>query len=78
MDTATEERILSGLAEVMRGRTSILISHRVSTVRSADRIIVLDRGRIVEQGTHAELIAAGGYYADLYQKQLLEEELEAI
>jgi ATP-binding cassette subfamily B protein len=78
VDTATEERILSGLAEVMRGRTSILISHRVSTVRSADRIIVLDRGRIVEQGTHAELIAAGGYYADLYQKQLLEEELEAI
>jgi ATP-binding cassette subfamily B protein len=78
VDTLTEERILSGLAEVMRGRTSIVISHRVSTVRQADRIIVLDGGRIVEQGTHAELIGAGGYYADLYQKQLLEEELEAI
>ncbi len=62
----------------MRGRTSILISHRVSTVRQADRIIVLEAGRIVEQGTHAELLVAGGYYADLYQKQLLEEELEAI
>jgi ATP-binding cassette subfamily B protein len=78
VDTLTEERILSGLAEVMRGRTSILISHRVSTVRQAGRIIVLDGGRIVEQGAHAELIEAGGYYAGLYQKQLLEEELEAI
>jgi ATP-binding cassette subfamily B protein len=78
VDTLTEERILSGLAEVMRGRTSLLISHRVSTVRQADRIIVLDGGRIVEQGAHAELIEAGGYYAGLYQKQLLEEELEAI
>jgi len=78
VDTVTEERILRGLEEVMRGRTTILISHRVSTVRQADRIIVLDRGQVVEQGTHAELIAAGGYYADLYQKQLLEEELEAI
>ncbi len=78
VDTLTEERILTGLAEVMRGRTSILISHRVSTVRQADRIVVLSAGRIVEQGTHATLIEAGGYYADLYQKQLLEEELEAI
>ncbi len=78
VDTLTEERILSGLAEVMRGRTVILISHRVSTVRLADRIVVLEKGAIVEQGTHAELAAAGGYYADLYQKQLLEEELEAI
>jgi ATP-binding cassette subfamily B protein len=78
VDTLTEERILTGLAEVMRGRTSILISHRVSTVRQADRIIVLSAGRIVEQGTHAALVEAGGYYAGLYQKQLLEEELEAI
>jgi ATP-binding cassette subfamily B protein len=78
VDTLTEERILQGLAGVMEGRTSILISHRVSTVRQADRIIVLEAGRIVEQGTHAELLLAGGYYADLYQKQLLEEELEAI
>jgi ATP-binding cassette subfamily B protein len=78
VDTLTEERILEGLASVMRGRTTILISHRVSTVRNASRIFVLEHGEIVEQGSHAELIANGGYYADLYQKQLLEEELEAI
>jgi ATP-binding cassette, subfamily B, multidrug efflux pump len=78
VDTLTEERILSGLAAVMQGRTTILISHRVSTVQNASRIFVLEHGEIVEQGTHAELIANGGYYADLYQKQLLEEELEAI
>jgi ATP-binding cassette subfamily B protein len=78
VDTETEERILSRLAEVFRGRTVILISHRVSTIRQADRIIVLDRGEIVEQGTHLELVARGGYYADLHQKQLLEEELDAI
>jgi ATP-binding cassette, subfamily B, multidrug efflux pump len=78
VDTLTEERILTHLAGVMRGRTVILISHRVSTVRQAGRIVVLERGRIVEQGSHAELVAAGGYYAELTQKQTLEEELEAI
>jgi len=78
VDTLTEESILGHLAAIMRGRTVILISHRVSTVRGADRIVVLSGGRIVEDGTHAGLIRAGGYYADLAQKQALEEELEAI
>jgi len=75
VDTATEERILSHLKVVMRDRTSILISHRVSTVKFADQIIVLKGGEIVERGTHDELARRDGYYADLYQKQLLEEEL---
>ena len=78
VDTMTEERILTHLADVMRGRTVILISHRVSTVRQADFIVVLEKGRIVERGTHADLVANGGYYADLSRKQMLEEELEAI
>ena len=78
VDTLTEESILTHLAGVMRGRTVILISHRVSTVRLANRIVVLAGGQIVEQGTHAELISNGGYYAELSQKQMLEEELEAI
>lgn len=78
VDTMTEERILNALQDTMRDRTTILISHRVSTVRNADRIFVIEDGRLAEQGTHTELIGRGGYYADLYQKQLLEEELEAI
>jgi ATP-binding cassette, subfamily B, multidrug efflux pump len=78
VDTLTEERILTGLAAMMRGRTTILISHRVSTVQNASQIFVIEHGEVAEQGTHAELIQNGGYYADLYQKQLLEEELEAI
>jgi ATP-binding cassette, subfamily B, multidrug efflux pump len=78
VDTLTEERILHSLEDVMRGRTTILISHRVSTVQNADRIFVIEHGEVAEQGTHAELIRTGGYYSDLYQKQLLEEELETI
>jgi ATP-binding cassette, subfamily B, multidrug efflux pump len=78
VDTLTEERILQGLGDVMQGRTAILISHRISTVQNASRIFVIERGEVAEHGTHAELIQTGGYYADLYQKQLLEEELEII
>jgi ATP-binding cassette subfamily B protein len=78
VDTATEERILSELSRVMHGRTTILISHRVSTIRNADRIFVIEHGELVAEGSHAELLERGGYYADLYEKQLLEEELEAI
>jgi len=78
VDTHTEEKILNHLREVMRGRTTIFISHRVSTVQNADQIAVLHGGRIVEYGTHDELLARHGYYADLYDKQLLEEELAEV
>jgi ATP-binding cassette subfamily B multidrug efflux pump len=78
VDTHTEDKILNHLREVMQGRTTIFISHRVSTVRNADRIAVLHDGRIVEQGTHEELLALNGYYNDLYNKQLLEEELAEV
>lgn len=76
VDTQTEEKILGRLRDVMRGRTTILIAHRTSTVRDADQIVVIKDGAIIESGTHDELLSRGGYYADLYQKQLLEEELE--
>ncbi len=77
VDTYTEEKILVRLRGVMRDRTSLIVSHRISTVRDADLICVLDEGGIVEQGTHDELLALGGEYADLYERQLLEEELAA-
>jgi ATP-binding cassette, subfamily B, multidrug efflux pump len=78
VDTQTEDKILNHLREIMRGRTTIFISHRVSTVRNADAIAVLHQGRIVELGTHDQLIARNGYYTDLYNKQLLEEELAEV
>jgi len=78
VDTHTEDRILNHLREIMHGRTTIFISHRVSTVRNADRIAVLHDGQIVEYGTHDELIDRNGYYTELYNKQLLEEELETV
>lgn len=78
VDTYTEEEILKRLRGVMKGRTSIIISHRISTVKDADQIVVLDDGKIAERGTHDELVALGGIYAELHQKQLLEEELDQL
>ena len=77
VDTHTEEEILQRLSRVMRQRTSIIVSHRVSTVRGADQIVVLEHGRVAESGTHDSLVRHGGLYAELYRKQLLEEELAA-
>ena len=77
VDTYTEEEILGHLRRIMRGRTSLIVSHRVSTVKDADLIVVLEDGRIAERGTHDSLITRGGLYAELYEKQLLEEELAA-
>ena len=78
VDTRTEEEILTKLKEFMIDRTSVIISHRISTVKDADRIFVLDKGKIVEQGPHSELVDLDGIYADIYRKQLLEEELKEI
>ena len=78
VDTNTEEEILIKLKNFMKGRTSIIISHRISTVKNADNIIVLDEGKIAEQGNHDQLVALEGIYADLHQKQLLEEELKEL
>ena len=77
VDTQTEEELLARLRGVMRQRTSLIVSHRISTVRDADQILVLDEGRVVERGTHADLVKRNGLYAALHRKQLLEEELAA-
>ncbi|HVR38364.1 MAG TPA: ABC transporter ATP-binding protein [Thermoanaerobaculia bacterium] len=78
VDTQTEERILNSLRNIRKGRTVLIVSHRVSSVKDADAIVVIDEGRIVERGSHDSLIAKGGYYADLYRRQTLEEEIEEI
>ena len=78
VDTKTEEEILQELKSIMKGRTSIIITHRISTVMAANNIIVLSGGEIKEEGTHNELIAKKGLYYDIHQKQLLEEEISGI
>jgi ABC-type multidrug transport system ATPase subunit len=76
VDTYTESEILRRLRGVMKERTSIVVAHRISTVKDADEILVLDEGRVAERGTHRELLEHGGLYAQMYRRQLLEEELQ--
>ncbi|HMA38117.1 MAG TPA: ATP-binding cassette domain-containing protein, partial [Chloroflexia bacterium] len=76
IDTQTQAEILGGLQQVLAGRTSILIAHRISTVKAADQIIVVEAGRVLEQGQHAELLARGGVYAQMYRRELLSQELD--
>ena len=76
IDTSTQSQILAGLQTVLAGRTSLIIAHRISTVKAADQILVLDDGRVVEQGRHAELVASKGLYAQMYRRELLSQELE--
>jgi len=78
VDTHTEERILGSLRKLREGRTVVIVSHRISSVKDADEIVVLDEGRVVERGSHDQLMRTGGFYADLYRRQALEEELEEI
>jgi ATP-binding cassette subfamily B protein len=76
VDIQTEERILDGLERFLHGRTTILVTHRIAPLRRADRIVVLERGKVAEIGTHATLLSRGGIYASLYRQRELEEELE--
>jgi ATP-binding cassette subfamily B protein len=77
VDTLTEEKILSELRDVREGRTTLIVSHRISTIKDADLICVMHDGEIIERGTHEELLESNGEYAELYERQLLEEEIEA-